>query len=59
MTISDGNKYEEARLLMNDFIIESAPKNYVPKTLNVKFDMVDLIIPQPHDKSITPTQIKS
>lgn len=44
---------------MSDFIIESAPKNYVPKTLNVKFDMVDLIIPQPHDQSITPTQIKS
>lgn len=44
---------------MMDFIIESAPKNYVPKTLNVKFDMVDLIKPQPHDQSITPTQIKS
>lgn len=44
---------------MSDFIIESAPKNYVPKALNVKFDMVDLIMPQPHDQSITPTQIKS
>lgn len=59
MTISDGNKCEEVTLLMNDFIIESAPKNYVPKTLNMKFDMVDLIVPQPHDQSITPTQIKS
>lgn len=59
MTISDGNKCKEVRLLMMDFIIESAPKNYVLKALNVKFDMVDLIMPQPHDQSITPTQIKS
>ena len=44
---------------MMDFIIESAPKNYVPKTLNVKFDMVDLITPEPCDQCITPTQIKS
>ena len=44
---------------MNDFIIESTPKNYVPKTLNMKFDMVDLITPKPCDQSITPTQIKS
>lgn len=44
---------------MKDFIIESAPKNHVPKTLNVRFNMVDLIVPQPQDQSITPTQIKS
>ena len=59
MTISDGNKYEEVRLLMNDFIIESTPKNYVPKTLDMKFNMVDLITPVICDQSITPTQIKS
>ena len=59
MTISDGNKCEEVTLLMNDFIIESVPKNYVPKTLNMKFDMVDLITSTPCDQSITPTQIKS
>ena len=44
---------------MNDFIIESAPKNYVPKTLDMKLDMVNLITPEPCDQSITPTQIKS
>lgn len=44
---------------MMNFIIESAPKNYVPKALNVKFDMVDLITSTPCDQFITPTQIKS
>lgn len=44
---------------MNDFIIESAPKNYVPKTLDMKLNMVNLIAPTPRDPSITPTQIKS
>jgi hypothetical protein len=40
------------------FIIEKAPKNYVPKILSSdKKDMVELVRPEP--SPIIPTQIKS
>lgn len=43
---------------MYDFIIEKAPKNYVPKILSSgNKDMVKLVRPEP--SPIIPTQIKS
>jgi hypothetical protein len=42
---------------MENFVIDRCPKNYVPKTLDLKFDMVKLVKPTP--SPIIPTQIKS